>query len=112
MKKLSAREVRKILNRNTDFRLINVLPEEHFKEKHVPNSVNIPLGKPSFLQRVEQLVHDKGAKVVVYCADSECNASPRAARELEEAGFENVHDFEGGVAEWEEAGFHLEGQRA
>lgn len=110
MKKLSAREVRKILKRNSDVRLINVLPEDRFVKKHLPHSVNIPLGEDSFLQRVEQVVVDKSAKVVVYCADSTCNASPQAAKRLEEAGFEHVQDFEGGIAEWEDAGFPLEGQ--
>jgi rhodanese-related sulfurtransferase len=110
MDKLSAKEVKGILDRNKDFLLINVLPEEHFRKKRIPGSVNVPLGDSSFLQRVAHLVGDKDAKVVVYCADAECNASPKAAEELEESGFRNVHDFEGGVQEWEQAGFPLEGE--
>lgn len=110
MKKLSAKDVKQLLDRNEDVQLINVLPEERYRKKRIPGSVNVPLGDSSFLQRVEHLAGDKGAKLVVYCADAECDASPKAAEKLEESGFRNVQDFEGGVDEWEQAGFALEGE--
>jgi len=110
MDQVNAKQVREILHRNGDVPLINVLPEEHFRKQHIPGSVNVPLEKDSFLQRVESLAGSKAAKIVVYCADSDCNASPKAARKLEEAGFENVADFAGGTEEWRAAGYSLEGQ--
>lgn len=109
MDKLSAKEVKGILDRDDEVQVINVLPEDRFREKRIPGSVNVPLEDSSFLQRVEHLVGDRDAKVVVYCADAGCKASPKAAEKLEESGFRNVQDFEGGVEEWERAGFPLEG---
>lgn len=109
MKKLSANEVKQRLDRGENFHLINVLSEDHYREKRIPGSVNVPLAADSFLQRVGRMVGDKSASVVVYCAGEGCNASPKAAQELERAGFEDVGDFEGGVKEWEQAGYRLEG---
>lgn len=109
MNKITASEVKASQDRNEDVHLINVLAEEQFRKKHIPGSVNVPLAEADFIQEVERIVGDKEAKVIVYCADENCNASPKAAKELADAGYVNLYDFEGGVAEWEQAGFPLEG---
>lgn len=110
MKKTSAKRVKEMLDRNEGVRLINVLPEEQFRKKHIPGSDSAPLGDDRFLERVEELAGDKSSKVVVYCASTECDASSKATRRLESAGFQDVADLEGGVQEWEDAGYALEGQ--
>ena len=43
-------------------------------------------------------------------ADGTCDASPNAAQRLEEAGFRQVYDYEGGVQAWREAGERVEGR--
>jgi len=43
----------------------------------------------------------------VYCARTECQSSHHAAEKLEQAGFRNVIDFEGGAEEWKRAGLEL-----
>jgi rhodanese-related sulfurtransferase len=48
----------------------------------------------------------------VYCASRSCTASPTLAQKLVDIGFTNVVDFEGGIAEWEHAGYRLERARA
>ena len=110
MKTLNAEELKKKLDANEDFVLVNVLPKEYFDERHVPKSVNIPVDQieskaPSELQ-------DKNAEIIVYCANTECQASPKALKKLEEMGYTNVSDFEAGVKGWEEAGNKFEGSAA
>ena len=83
-----------------DFVLINVLPREKFEEKHIRTSINIPVDSDDFTQTVEKVVADKSRPVVVYCANKECDASPQAAKKLEEAGFTQVLDYEGGTRDW------------
>jgi uncharacterized protein (TIGR02284 family) len=112
MKKVTAKQVKSLLIRNEAVPLINVLPEEQHRRKHVPGSISIPLEKDSFLGRVDRVVEGKRAKVVVYDADAQCNASSEAAELLEDAGFENVHEFEGGIEEWQKAGFAVDGEEA
>ena len=59
---------------------------------------------------MEKLVGGKKDKpIVVYCASTTCDASPKAARRLNEAGFSKVYDYEGGVKAWKESGLELKG---
>jgi rhodanese-related sulfurtransferase len=85
--------------------LVDVLSEDHFEEKHIPGSVNIPLDQVATRALDE---FDKDTEIVVYCKDEECGASPKAAEKLEKLGFEKVKDFEGGLAEWKNSGHEVE----
>lgn len=110
MRTLQVDRLKAMLDANEDLTLINVLSEEDFRRVHIPGSQNIPVDRDDFVQRVEALAGGKDATVVVYCADADCTASPKAAKKLDEAGFKNVFDFEGGVAEWRKAGHAVERQ--
>jgi len=83
-----------------DFVLINVLSREAFNREHIRTSINIPVDEPSFLEQVEALAGSKDRKIVVYCANFDCDASPKAAKKLEDAGFTEVYDYEGGTKDW------------
>jgi rhodanese-related sulfurtransferase len=87
-----------------DLTLIEVLKPEQFKKEHIEGAVNIPLGQ---VVTEANDRYDKTQKIVVYCSDSDCAASPTAAKKLEDAGFSNVYDFEGGKKEWKDAGFPM-----
>lgn len=83
-----------------DFVLINVLSRENFNKQHIRTSINIPVDSDDFAQRVESVSGGKERTIVVYCANFECNASPSAAKKLEQAGFTQVYDYEGGTEDW------------
>jgi len=108
MKTLNAQELKDRIENRGDTLVIDVLPVEHHREAHVPGSANIPLGDDGFVQAVDDAAKSKDQPIVVYCANTECDLSPNAARTLENAGFENVADFEGGIEEWKAAGFKAE----
>ncbi len=111
MQVIQAQELRRILNGEDETPVINVLDPEHYRDKHIPATINIPLSSEDFVRQVEQHVHSKAAPVVVYCAKTECDASEKAAKKLEAAGFTTVMDFEAGVDGWSSAGYELEGQQ-
>ena len=100
--KAITRDELKVMNeeQHEDFVLINVLPPDSFKEKHIRTSINIPVASDNFADTVEKVVADKSRPVVVYCANKECDASPRAAKLLEDSGFTQVLDYEGGTQDW------------
>lgn len=88
--------------------IINVLDNDQFFRQHIPGSVNIPVESPDFEARVAELTGgDKSTPLVVYCHDTNCQASPGAAQRLTELGYTNVFDFEGGVMAWKEAGLDI-----
>jgi rhodanese-related sulfurtransferase len=89
--------------------LIHVLPEEQFTQQHLPRAVNACVYEMAFLSKVAELVPDKSAEIIVYGAGAPSLDSAVAAEKLMKAGYTNVSDFRGGIAEWLQHGFPLEG---
>ena len=89
---------------NEPIKIIEVLPEEKYKEGHVPGAINIPLDKLE--EGVKGL--DKKETLVVYCSSYKCQASTKAAKKLLELGFTNVLDFKAGKKSWTDAQLKLE----
>lgn len=81
--------------------VVNVLSQEQFEKSHIPGSINIPLDRLED-EAPERL--DREGDIVVYCASESCQASPKAAKKLESMGFQHVQDYEGGLADWQDAG--------
>jgi rhodanese-related sulfurtransferase len=112
MKTIQRDELKQWMDENRSFILVETLPLESFTEKHLPGAHNIPENDEHFEDKVEDLNPDKSKPVVVYCANSECQSSPRAARRLESVGFRNVYDYEAGKEDWQKAGYRLSGKEA
>lgn len=108
METLRREDLKNMLDHRESLYLVNVLGRGEFEKAHIPGSYNIPMADKNFIQKVEQRVGDKDAKVIVYCASFDCTASPRAAEQLDSAGFTHVADFEGGIQDWQEAGYPVE----
>lgn len=87
--------------------LVEVLAPEAYREFHLPNAINVPIGE-RFEEDIQQAVPEKTQSVVVYCMDEQCNASSKAAKKMEELGYTNVVDYEGGKVDWKEAGLPVE----
>lgn len=64
--------------------MVEVLPAEDYEWAHLPGAVNLPLKELD--GRIGEL--DRSRPVIVYCHDTLCDMSPRAAWRLEAAGFE------------------------
>ncbi len=86
--------------------LINALNRDAFIAKHIPGSINIPTENA---EMVKDVLPYMDAEIVVYCANTDCTASPNLAQKLEEMGYTNVSDFEEGLAGWRSAGYELIG---
>jgi rhodanese-related sulfurtransferase len=106
MEKISADELKKKMDANEDFILVDVLTLESFKGKHLPRAINIPVQEIE--NKASGMLFDKNKRIIVYCASKDCNASPTAAKKLEVLGYTDVIDFETGLAGWQEAGYDFE----
>lgn len=109
MKTLTTKELQKIRDERQSLPIINVLPRENYEKQHIAGSVSIPLEEQNFVQQVEGEAKSKSNPLVVYCASSECDASPKAAKKLEDAGFTRVYDYEPGTKGWKDAGLPVVG---
>lgn len=101
---ISAEDLKAKLARGDDFKLIMTLSEWAFRAKHIPGSMQVD----SPAQAIALLKLDD--EIIVYCSDVMCPASQFAYRELKAQGFQNVRRYSGGLSEWEEKGYPLEGE--
>lgn len=86
--------------------LIEALPVRYFQTGHLPGAININVGEVR--AKAPELLPDKSADIVVYCASATCTNSDQVAVNLRALGYSSVAVFKGGKAEWQEAGYDLE----
>ncbi len=98
MNLISCEELKKKIDNNEEFKLVMTLGEFAFKTKHIPGSV-----------RVDNEETGKKLLSPEYCAGPSCMASIAAYNLLANAGCTNIKRFAGGIEEWENAGYPLEG---
>lgn len=108
MQPITRQDVEDLLSGNERVALIEALPEESFRKFHLPGAINIPADADDFDERVAEAVPEKSTPVIVYCLDSECQASPKAARKLDALGYDEVYDYEAGKRDWRSAGKPIE----
>lgn len=100
-------ELKKMIDRDEDFTLVDVLSSRHFEEEHIKGAINCPADE---IEGNAKTLFNENDKIVVYCSGYGCTASHEAARKLVELGYKNVWRFEGGINEWKKAGYPLEGR--
>jgi rhodanese-related sulfurtransferase len=104
MEKIDTQKLKELREKSDAVAILNVLGPDKFRQQHIPGSENIPVSESNFTEEVARSVGGRDKPVVVYCADESCNASEKAAQALDDAGFETVYDFVGGMQAWQEAG--------
>jgi rhodanese-related sulfurtransferase len=104
MNVISREELKEKLDRGDEFKLVMVLGDWAYRAKHIPGSLNI-----SRIQDAANIL-SVDDEIVVYCSDEACVASQAAYRLLVDRGFENVRRYAGGLSDWEDAGYPLEGE--
>jgi rhodanese-related sulfurtransferase len=106
MKTISREELNERLA-NDGITLVEVLAPKYYKKFHLPGAINVPLDD-DFDEQIQKAVPDKDRTVVVYCHDAECQASPKAARRMDELGYRHVLDYEDGKMDWKTADLPIE----
>ena len=67
MKRISIDELKQKIDRKDVFLLVETLPATAFQHNHLPGAINLPPDKVTMM--ASQLLPDKGAEIVVYCAN-------------------------------------------
>jgi rhodanese-related sulfurtransferase len=104
MNTITAKELKQRIENHENLKLINAMEENKFRLKHIPGSLN--------LFRREDLESNllKDEPIIVYCTDNSCNKSFMLYQLLEALGYKNIARFAGGLIEWENEGYELEGE--
>ncbi len=98
MADLSQEEWEDQLNADDNAFILDVRTPEEVEEGYIPNASNIDiyLGQ-DFLTELEKL--DKSKNYYVYCRSG--NRSRQACAIMNNVGFDNAYNLEGGILEWE-----------
>jgi rhodanese-related sulfurtransferase len=105
--KITLVQLRERIEANPELVLVEALPEQYFRHSHLPGAINIPHTEVD--ARAADLLPDRDAEIVVYCANGPCENSGIASARLVELGYTRVADYHEGKAEWIEAGLPVEG---
>jgi len=105
MSTITREELREKIDRGEDFKLINCLDDWMFRAKRIPGSIRFENLKDALATL------DPKEEVIVYCSNFDCAASAIVYQQLAEHGFQNLRHYAGGIADWEDAGYPLEGDR-
>ncbi len=103
MRLISRGELLEKLERHDEFKLVMTLSAFAYEAKHIRGSLRFETAADA----LDAL--DPDEEIVVYCADVHCSASIYAYYVLEQEGYKRVRRYAGGIADWEEAGYALEG---
>src|ERR687884_398178 len=105
VKEVDPREVHDIVNNGYDAFVIDVREQHEYDEGRLPGAVHVPRGYLE--QRIENVVKDKDARVILYCQSA--NRSAFAADTLQrQLGYTNVQHMTGGITLWKDRGFEVE----
>ena len=94
METISVDELKVLLDNNSPLLLLDVREEQEFAFCHIMDSVNIPMSV--ITDKFDKL--DKNRETVVLCHHG--MRSLQVANFLENAGFKNIKNVEGGIAAW------------
>lgn len=93
--KIGSEEGKKLLDKNDNVILLDVRTMSEYEEKHIPNSILIPVDV--LKSEAENKLNDKNKTIIVYCRSG--NRSRTASNILLKLGYKNVLDM-GGIIDW------------
>lgn len=107
MQTISRQELKEKMESKELQAVVEVLSPDSYDEFHLPEAINVPFDK-LFSKKIQSVVPDKSKPVVVYCKDEQCDASPKAAKKMEELGYQQVYDYAAGKMDWRDANLPVE----
>ena len=94
-REISSAEAKKQLDADKSIILVDVRTEAEYKNKHISNSILLPVDKLAELAPIK--LPDKQARIFVYCHSG--NRSKSASKKLISLGYQDVYDM-GGIIDW------------
>ncbi len=94
-KQISMEDAISMMEKESDYIILDVRTEEEFKERHIPDAINIPNETISSAEIPE--LPEKDQLILVYCRSG--NRSKQASQKLADQGYTNIVEF-GGINDW------------
>ena len=98
MKNITVEELRKKMDSGEHINLIDCREPNEYEEANLGGKL-VPLGKIQTMQ-IEDLEHLRDEEVIVHCRSGK--RSMMACMVLDQMGFTNTYNLEGGILAWQE----------
>ena len=83
----------KIFMKKNNVYLIDIRSKQEYEEGHLDGAINISLY--NIEKEIEKVVKNKSSKVILYCSSG--SRSKKAKKILEDLGYNEVYNLEGGI---------------
>jgi rhodanese-related sulfurtransferase/polyisoprenoid-binding protein YceI len=107
---VSHEKLRAWMEEGRDLVIIDTLPGDVYRKRHLPGAKNACVYEVVFPQQVEAIVPDRNREIVVYGSSIVSMDAVTAAEKLARLGYQRVQVLSGGLAAWREARCPLEGE--
>lgn len=104
MKFVTTLQVRALRDAQPAAITLDVRIPEAYDQEHLAGAVNACVFLVSFPEDIRRLLSEPDRPIIVYGAGPDSLESTEAARRLDAAGYREVHNFVGGLAEWKGEG--------
>jgi rhodanese-related sulfurtransferase len=112
MRQITRTELKAKIDSWENLKLVFTLGEWQYRSAHIPGSLNLPCSRGLFASADALKDLDRDDEIVVYCSNEACFASILVYHLLEKRGYRNVSRYAGGLLDWEQANYPLEGEMA
>lgn len=104
VKMISSTQLKELMDSGEEFLLIDCREQEEWDDVRIKEATLMPFS--TFMDDYKKL-QDKNVKVVMFCRSGPRSA--RAAQILDDEGFKDVHNLHGGIIDWMDEGYDIEG---
>lgn len=104
MQHISTMELQMEMDFGEEFILIDIRTEAEFAAGRIPGAVRVDAGLLPF--RIGNYVEDKDTMFIVYCQGAA--RSVLAVKTLQDLGFVNATNMQGGFRDWMDSGYQVE----
>ena len=104
IREVSVDDVKKMIDNKEKIIILDVRDSDEFETGSIPGAVNLSRGMLEF--KISTKIPDKNAAIIVYCGID--LRGPLATRTLNEFGYKNAVNINGGLTAWKAAGYPIE----
>lgn len=98
MNEISTQELVALRESDRKFVLLDCRGVDYFNWEHIPGAQNIRW--KYIAEKTQHSIPDKNTLIVTYCDGFTCKASVRCYENLLKAGYTNLLEYSGGIADW------------
>ena len=107
---ITADELKKIIDLKQKATIVDARTPKEYQDERIPTAILLPV--EDFEKQSASILPDKSASIIFYCNGVKCGKGQESAEKALKAGYTNLKVFGGGIPDWKEKGYRLEGNKA